>query len=217
MATVDENQLIEAARGGDLEAFNQLVLMYQGQVYALAYHLLGDANSAADLTQDTFLSAFQHIDRFEKGSLRAWLLRIVANMCYDLLRRQRIHPFSPLEILLPRSETGEPKHATELGDDPEEYVERRELAQEIQKALNTLLPEQRLAVILCDLQGLAYEEAAHASAVSLGTLKSRLSRGRARLRRYFLEHQELLPTSLRSILGEQNDRPVETAEGLADE
>ncbi len=217
MATVDENELVQAARGGDLEAFNQLVLMYQGQVYALAYHLVGDANSAADLTQDTFLSAFQHIGRFEKGSLRAWLLRIVANLCYDLLRRQRIHPFSPLEVLSPRSETGESKHVLEIGDDPEEYVERRELAQEIQKALNTLLPEQRLAVVLCDIHGMAYEEAAHASAVSLGTLKSRLSRGRARLRQYFVEHQELLPTSLRSILGERNDGPVGAPEGLVNE
>jgi len=201
MANTDEEHLIQAARGGDLEAFNQLVLIYQGQVYALAYRLLGNRDTAADATQEAFLSAFQHIGRFRKGSFRAWLLRITTNFCYDTLRRERSRPTSPLEILFTRPDSPELHRSEGERTDPEVYLERQELAREIQLALNTLPPEQRIAVVLCDVEEFPYAEAARISGISLGTLKSRLHRGRARLRTHFLEHRELLPASLRFILG----------------
>lgn len=197
----DEDRLIQAAQGGDLDAFNQLVLVYQGQVYALAYRLLGNQETAADVTQDTFLAAFQHLDRFERGSLRAWLLRIATNRCYDYLRRRRTRPTSPLEILFTRPEAAEAHRQFGVEDDPEQYAERQELLAEIQRALDTLPPAQRVVVVLCDVEGLPYREAAEVIGISLGTLKSRLSRARTRLREYFFEHRELLPGSLRSILG----------------
>jgi len=200
MGIPDEDALVQAAQGGDLDAFNQLVLTYQGQVYALAYRLLGDHESAADAAQDTFLSAFQHIHRFHGGSLRAWLLRIATNRCYDMLRRKRSRPTSPLDILFTRSESVEVHHTARMADDPEQYVERRELIADIQQGLNILPPAQRAAVVLYDIEGLSYKEAAQVMGVSLGTMKSRLSRGRARLREYFFEQRELLPISLRSIL-----------------
>lgn len=202
-----EDLLIQAARRGDLEAFNQLVLTYQGQVYALAYRLLGDQDAAADVTQETFLAAFQHIAAFQRGYLRAWLLRIATNLCYDTLRRQKARPTSPLEALSTQPES--PESAGE--GDPEAYAERRELAREIQKALATLPPEQRLVVILCDIDGFPYAEAAQTADISEGTLKSRLSRGRARLRDYFLQRRELLPASLRSILGNELSLPPASA------
>lgn len=198
-----EEELVQRARQGDLEAFNRLVLAYQGQVYALAYRLLGDAESAADAAQETFLSAFQHIGRFRKGSFRAWLLRITANFCYDVLRKRRTRPQSSLESLSNHSpETRFPAGETE--EDPTVRAEQEELAQEIQRALNTLPPEQRAVVVLCDIEEFPYDQAARTLGISLGTLKSRLSRGRARLREYFCERRELLPASVRSIFASQD-------------
>lgn len=204
----EEDVLIRAARGGDLEAFNQLVLAYQGQVFALAYRLLGDREQAADVVQETFISAFQHIGRFQRGYLRAWLLRIATNLCYDALRRRRSRPTAPLEALLARPDS--PELRTLEGEaDPESYAEQRELMREIRLALEQLPPEQRAVVVLCDSEGFPYAEAAQVLGISQGTLKSRLSRGRARLRDYFLARRELLPAALRSILGgEETPRPA---------
>ncbi|MGB9724236.1 MAG: RNA polymerase sigma factor [Chloroflexia bacterium] len=201
-----EEELVQRARRGDLEAFNRLVVAYQGQVYALAYRLLGDGEAAADAAQEAFLAAFQHLGRFQTGSFRAWLLRITANFCYDVLRKRRTRPQASLESL--------PTHpegrilAGEAVEDPTAQAEQEELSREIQQALNTLPPEQRAAVVLCDIEELPYDQAAHALGISLGTLKSRLSRGRARLRAYFVERRELLPATVRSIFASP-DSPEE--------
>lgn len=200
LPTADEETCIQAARNGDLEAFNTLVVAYQSQVYALAYRLLGETESAADVVQDTFLAAFQHIGTFRRGSLRAWLLRIAANLAYDALRRRRARPSSPLSIFI-HADGVRPPHGNNKEDDPEDWVERQELASEIQRALETLPPEQRVVVVLCDIEDVPYAEAAGMLGISLGTLKSRLSRGRARLRTHFFDRRELLPEYLRFIIG----------------
>jgi len=199
VAISNEDALIQSAKQGNLEAFNQLVRAYQGQVFARAYRLLGDREQAADAVQETFLAAFQHIGRFRHGYFRAWLLRIATNQCYDALRRQRRRPTAPLEALLAHPESSELHFQAE--NDPESYAEQQELGREILKALDILSPEQRAVVVLCDSVGLPYAEAAQTLGIAQGTLKSRLSRGRARLRDYFLQHRELLPATLRSILG----------------
>ncbi len=206
-----EEELVQRARQGDLEAFNQLVLAYQGQVYALAYRLLGDAESAADAAQESFLSAFQHIVRFRKGSFRAWLLRITANFCYDMLRKRRTRLQSSLEDLLANPAELFPAHDAE--EDPTVRAEQEELSQEIQRALNTLSPEQRAVIVLCDIEEFPYDQAARTLGISLGTLKSRLSRGRARLRAYFYERRELLPASGRFIFASSHsDAPEEESD-----
>lgn len=204
--TEPEEELVQRARQGDLEAFNRLILAYQSQVYALAYRLLGDAESAADAAQESFLSAFQHIARFRKGSFRAWLLRITANFCYDVLRKRRTRPQSSLESL-DSSEARFPSGESE--EDPAVWAEQEELSQEIQRALNTLPPEQRAVIVLCDIEEFPYEQAAQTLGISLGTLKSRLSRGRARLREYFCERRELLPASARFIFASRDSDELE--------
>lgn len=210
MSIPDEEALIRAAKGGDHDAFNQLVLAYQDQVYALAYRLLGNGESAADATQETFLSAFQYLHRFHKGSLRAWLLRITTNQCYDMLRRRQSHPTASLDAVFTQPESPD-VYRRRTTNNPETYAERRELITEIQRGLQTLSPGQRVAVVLCDVEGFSYREAAKVADISLGTLKSRLSRGRGRLREYFFDHWELLPASLRFILRDSLDEQVPPA------
>jgi len=192
---MDEKALIANAQQGEIPAFNQLVLTYQSMVYNLAYRILGDADAAADASQDTFISAFRAIKKFRGGSFKAWLLRIATNTCYDQLRYKQRRPTSPLEALL--VETDSPSYFTDSTEGPEEYTLRQELGQVIQAGLNTLPSDQRVALVLSDVQGFSYQEIAEITRVSLGTVKSRLSRGRAKLRDYLLEQGELLPARYR--------------------
>ncbi|HEY8490029.1 MAG TPA: sigma-70 family RNA polymerase sigma factor [Dehalococcoidia bacterium] len=181
---------MERSRKGDLEAFNLLVEAYQGQVYALCVRMLGSREAGEDAAQDAFLSAFRGIGRYRGGSFRAWLLRIAANACYDALRRRQRRPAGSLDALL--DDPDGPLTLTDPGETPEEHALRRELARELEAALADLPPEERLAVLLCDVQGLAYHEIGQALGVPLGTVKSRIARGRARLRERLSSRPELL-------------------------
>lgn len=192
---MDEQRLIAKAQRGDLHAFNELVLAYQSTLYNVAYRILGDADAAADATQDAFVSAYKAMARFRGGSFKAWLLRIVTNACYDQLRAKRRRPTDSLDGMLV-----EPDHDATLRDDsesPEEFVLRQELGAAIQRGLTTLPPDQRITLVLSDIEGLSYDEIAEATQVSLGTVKSRLSRARSKLRDYLLHNGELLPAAYR--------------------
>jgi len=193
--TAEEQDLIERAQDGDLRAFNELVRRYQGLVYNVAYRILGDTDAAADATQDAFLSAYRALDSFRGGSFKAWVLRIVTNSCYDQLRRKKRQPSSSLEALL----VGPGAHDAfvDQAENPEAYAMRKDLGRIIQEGLRTLPPEQRITLILSDIQGLHYKEIAEITGVELGTVKSRLSRGRARMREYLQAHEELLPRQYR--------------------
>ena len=194
----DEARLIARSREGDVAAFNCLVERYQDAGYSLALRMLGSADAAADVTQDAFLSAFRAIGGFRGSAFRPWLLRIVANGCYDVFRDRGRHPTASLDAMLHPPEGDVPGYmpiaslADEHGD-PERAVLRAEVIEVIHAALLALGPEQRLAVVLSDVQGLSYEEVADVMQTSLGTVKSRISRGRAHLRDLLRAHPELLP------------------------
>jgi RNA polymerase sigma-70 factor (ECF subfamily) len=196
--------LLCAAQSGQISAFNQLVLTYQSLVYNVAYRILGDADAAADATQDTFLKAYQHLSRFRGGSPRAWLLRIVTNTCYDHLRAWRRRRVQSLDDSLVAAD-----HLSLLADDrdaPDVLVLRGELTDAIQAIIVQLPPHQRITLVLADLQGLHYEEIAAAMGVSIGTVKSRLSRARARVRDALVERGDLLPNAYRSGQPRDPDR-----------
>jgi len=191
----EEAVLVERSQGGDLDAFNALVLAYQGQVYNLCLRMLGFPQAAEDAAQEAFIAAYRAVPRFRGGRFRAWLLRIAANACYDELRRRRSRPQVPLEA---PADDERPRAELPASDEPlEQRAERLELARCLQEGLASLPPDQRLAVILRDVQGLAYEEVAEATGASLGTVKSRISRGRAALRDFLLARGELLPSRFR--------------------
>ncbi|NLF13133.1 MAG: sigma-70 family RNA polymerase sigma factor [Anaerolineaceae bacterium] len=192
---MDELALIASAQKGDLRAFNQLVLLYQSMAYNVAYRILTDPDAAADATQDAFFSAYKAMKKFRGGSFKAWLLRIVTNACYDQLRVKKRRPTSSLDDLPVESE-----HSQFLRDEsesPDELLERQELGHFLQHGISALPIEQRAVLVLSDVQGLSYQEVAEIMDLSLGTVKSRLSRGRARLRDFLLERGELLPARYR--------------------
>lgn len=192
---MNDHELIEQARRGDVEAFNQLVLEYQQLAYNVAYRIVGDQERAADATQEGFLRSFRRMHQFHGGSFKAWLLRIVTNCAYDELRANRRRPATPIDDLIEDEE-----HTALVLDEsesPEQRLQRSELDNLIQRGLATLPPDQRTVVILSDIEGLSYEEIAEITLVSLGTVKSRLSRARAKMRDYLLAVGERLPSDLR--------------------
>jgi len=191
---MEEQELISSSRAGDIEAFNLLVEQYQRLVYNLALRMLGNSETAEDATQDAFLSAYRAIGKFRGGSFKSWILRIAANSCHDKMRVARRARVTSLDTLLEKS--GD-LLLDNNAESPEDYVLRRELGQFLNEGLTHLPEDQRLAVVLCDLQGLSYEEVSQATGSSLGTVKSRLNRGRARLRDFLLQRRELLPAEFR--------------------
>jgi RNA polymerase sigma-70 factor (ECF subfamily) len=194
---------LKAAQRGQLAAFNTLVQTYQRQVFNVCYRTLGNSEDAADATQDALLSAFRAIRSFNgtAAGLRSWLLRIAVNTCYDQLRRRQRRPTESLDALGPTDAEPDRQSAAERLADPSPGPEQRSLGAEtahhIQQAIDRLPPEQRVTVVLCDVQGLSYDEVARVMSVELGTVKSRLSRARAQLRVLLIEKGELPPRPAR--------------------
>lgn len=194
---MDEAALIQSARKGDLDSFNSLVLVYQHQVYNLAYRIMATEAAAADATQEAFISAYKNLKSFRGGSFKSWLLRIVTNACYDELRRKKRRPAISLDELTDEQDNDLEFDVPSPEDGPETVVQRRELAELIQIGITTLPEDQRVALVLSDVQGLSYDQIADLTDTNLGTVKSRLSRGRAKLREYLQAHGELLPEAYR--------------------
>lgn len=190
----EEQRLISAAQAGDLDSFNQIVQLYETRVYNLCYRMLGDADAAADATQDTFISAFRHLPNFRGGAFKSWLLRIATNTCYDVLRTRKRRPSVSLDK--EPDDEGNRLDLPDPGASLDEIMLQQELSAAIQRGLADLPEDQRIVIILSDIQGLAYEEIAQITGVQLGTVKSRLSRARAKLRD-ILRAGELLPLKFR--------------------
>lgn len=186
-----ETALIQRAMSGSLEAFNELVLRHQSRAYHLAYALLGDAALAEDATQEGFVKAFQHIDHFRGNSFRAWLLKIVTNSAYDILRRAHRHPAQPLFAV---DEDGEEMENSVWLADPtasvQEIVEQKETAKQLYQMLGELPDIYRSAITLIDIDEFDYTEAASILKVPLGTLKSRLARARFQMARKIKDHRD---------------------------
>ncbi len=194
----ERDRLIAAAQRGNLDAFNELVLAYQGQVYNLAYRIMSDPAAASDATQEAFISAYQHIEGFRgehPASFKSWLMRIVSNACYDELRRRKRHPTTSIEDF-EIDEEANPALVSDI-EGPEAYTEREEMARVIQSGIQMLPADQRVTLVLADVQGLSYQDVAEATDVPLGTVKSRLARARGKLRDYLRDQGELLPHQYR--------------------
>jgi RNA polymerase sigma-70 factor, ECF subfamily len=170
-AAPDDVALLRAHQEGDPQAFADLVVRHRDRLWAVALRTMGNPDDAADALQDALLSAHRNAAQFRgDAAVTTWLHRIVVNACLDRLRRRQARPTVPL----PETEAATPA-------DPRDQLSQRETAWEIERALLTLPDEQRAAVVLVDVEGYSVEEAAALLQCPAGTVKSRCSRGRAKL------------------------------------
>lgn len=193
---MDEVRVIQEAQKGSVAAFNQLVMAYQGLAYNVAYRVIGNQEAAADACQDAFLKAYRALKQYQGGSFKSWLLRIVTNVCYDQIRYKNRRPTASLEDM---TEDSDEHNAYLVSQDepPEALALREELGDLIQLGIAQLPEDQRVVLVLNDVQGFSYQEIAEIIDQPLGTVKSRLSRARRRLRDFLLEQKELLPSQYR--------------------
>jgi len=187
MRRSDDIDLINRCRGGDRAAYAEIVLCYQDRIYNLCAHLLGNRAEAEDMAQATFLKAYRNLEKFQpRSALYTWLYRIAVNTCLDHLRR----PF--FESIFRRSASGEETrldHPSAMPS-PEENMENQQLQTAILQALGKLSPKLRAVIVLKEIEGLAYEEIATTLEISLGTVKSRISRARRELQELLKEFRE---------------------------
>jgi RNA polymerase sigma-70 factor (ECF subfamily) len=183
-----DRALIEQARGGELEAFNQLVVVYQDYLFALVVRVVGDRETAADAVQEAFFSAYRNLDRFRGDSFRSWLTRIALNAATDVLRLRKRKPADPF----PEWEDDAWQPPAPESDSPERQAMLRMRSHALVAALNQITHDQRTAIVLYDVEGYDYQEIADMTGVSLGTVKSRIHRGRLALRDLLSPEMELL-------------------------
>jgi RNA polymerase sigma-70 factor (ECF subfamily) len=181
----NDRTLIQAARRGDLDAFNQLVLRYQDLIYRHAFSLLKEDDAAQDITQEVLIKAFRSLPNYRDGSFRVWLLRITINACYDVLRAQKRRPVLPLVAYDPDGSEGEisSDHPVDPRLSVEEQVEMAELRSTLESCLAELPIDYRTIIVLVDVLELDYAQAARILDIPIGTVKSRLARARLRLLR----------------------------------
>ena len=165
----------EATAGWTPPTWEEVVEQHSARVYRLAYRLTGNVHDAEDLTQDVFVRVFRSLHTYQPGTFEGWLHRITTNVFLDRMRRkQRIR----MDALSEESAARLPSR----GPGPEQAYDETHLDDDVQRALDALSPDFRAAVVLCDIEGLSYEEVAATLGIKLGTVRSRIHRGRAQLR-----------------------------------
>jgi len=179
--------LIERARGGELDAFNDLVLLYQDQLFALIVRMVPDRDQAADAVQEAFFSAYRNLHAFRGGSVKSWLNRICVNAAMDTQRARKRRPVQPYPEL--EDESWQPPAGPDV--DPERIAVDAERRRLLGEALTRITDDQRTAIVLFDVEGYDYAEIADLTGVSLGTVKSRIHRGRLALRGQLEDRMEL--------------------------
>lgn len=176
---MDDKELIEKGKAGDLESFNRLVLLYQKEVYNFCLRLTGNVHTAEDLTQETFISCWKGIKDLRGQNFKYWLLRIARNACYDYFRSIRRRPVISLEA--------NPGINPVSRSNPEHEVLKDELGEDMSRGMAELAPDFREVVVLSDILGYNYKEISDILKCPVGTVRSRLSRGRNQLRDFLVK------------------------------
>ena len=187
----DDRDLVGRARRGDREAFTQLIVQYQVPLYNMALRMVGQPDDAADITQEAFLRAWEKIHTLREAPFKSWLFQIAANLCYDHFRRGRRFGIMPDE--------DQPGTSNVVGlgiapPHPQEQTEANARTRLVRDSIQALDHGMRIAIVLRDINGMAYEEIAAVLRVPLGTVKSRIARARAQVQERLQQHPDFFPT-----------------------
>ena len=189
-----EQELVARAKGGDTDAFAQLVEENQNRIYSLALRMVGNPEDAADLAQEAFLSAWRGLERFQgEAAFSTWLYRLTSNACIDFLRREKRKRAAGGVLSLDDTEEGATLDLPDYDADPHQHLERSEVRQAIADGLAGLSPEHRRVLALREISGLSYAEIADLLGLEEGTVKSRISRARLALRKKLVESGNFSP------------------------
>lgn len=189
--------------------FDQVAEEYGDKIYSFAYRFTGDPDAAADLTQDVFVRVYGNLHRYQPGTFDGWLYRITKNLFLDTVRRRRTIRLEPLP-------EGEGRLPASPEPGPADVVERRTLETRLDRGLRELPDDFRLAVLLCDVEGLSYTEIVTATGWPLGTVRSRIHRGRRQLRDYLRADGDRAGAGGEPA-GEPENRPPRSLFGADDE
>lgn len=188
-----DNTLVLAAKQGDTQAFEQLILQNQSKVYNLAYRMTGNSEDALDVSQEAFIKAWQALPNFKgESSFSTWMYRLTSNCAIDLLRKHKRKPHSSLTTNYLEDEEGSELQIPDQRFDPSHALQHKELGDAIEKGLRLLPPHHRDVLIMREIDGLSYHEISTTLALDLGTVKSRIARGRMALRK-FLTKEHMTP------------------------
>ena len=204
MTDLKERDLIRKAKQGDMHAFEELILKHEKIVYNVALRMMNHGEDAKDISQEVFLKAYRSLSNFdERSAFSTWLYRITYNTCIDDMRKRKGKQSYSLEEELENEEGSMQRQIADEGDTPEESLLREEQKSEILQALDNLSAEHKAAIILRDVKGLSYEEIAEILELSLGTVKSRISRGRNQLKKEILKMREQNEKNVRHKKGKE--------------
>jgi RNA polymerase sigma-70 factor (ECF subfamily) len=179
--------LLERAREGDLNAFNDLVVCYQDMLFALVVRMVPDRDQASDAVQEAFFSAYRNMGSFRGGSVKSWLSRIAINAAMDTQRLRKRRPSEPYPEL--EDDTWQPP--ADASADPVTTSLTAERHRVLNAALAKITDDQRTAIVLYDVEGYDYAEIAGMTGVSVGTVKSRIHRGRLALRGLLIDRMDM--------------------------
>ncbi len=186
-AELTEKELISLLKKGDRDAFNELVARYQSKVINISYNLLSDSEDALDASQEVFIKIYRNISTFrESSSLSTWIYRITVNICRDTLRKRQ----RTADTVSITGEDDETQDIPDTGSSPELMTEHTELQLAVRRAIAELSEEYKTVLTLCDIEGMSYDDISAILRIPTGTVKSRLNRARAALRKKISENRE---------------------------
>lgn len=192
-----DEMLVKGCKKGRMDAFEKLMRKYENKVYSLCYRFSGNYDDANDLAQETFIKVYNSINKFQgKSAFSTWLYRVTTNVCLDEMRkRKNVNSFS---LDNPQKNDEGEEIYYDLSDqkfNPELIAEKNDLKQIVHKGINYLSEQQRMIIILREIEELSYEEIAEILDISIGTVKSRLNRARKNLKEILSHNAELFPTN----------------------
>lgn len=182
---LDEKTLVEQAKQGSKEAFSQLVERNHKKIYNLAYRMTGNGEDALDVSQEAFIKAWQALPNFKgESAFSTWLYRLASNTAIDLLRKENRKPKTSLTSDFLEDEEGTETQIPDERFSPEKALEQKELSRAVETGLGLLSDQHRQVLVMRELSGLSYQEIATTLELDLGTVKSRIARGRGILKKF---------------------------------
>ena len=194
---MSETEYIEKSRQGDMQAFEQLVILYENKILNYCYRMLGNRTDAEDATQEVFVKLFRFLDSFTgQSAFSTWLFKIASNVCLDFLRKHKRQRTETVSLHQQNAEGEEfLLNVEDTGPSPYDTMQQREAHRALASALDNMSQEQRQVIVLRDIEGLSYEEIARIIGVAEGTVKSRINRARQQLKKLLEKDRELFSSS----------------------